>query len=305
MTYAKICREMMNMKVKNTQIINKHFDEERALFQSKSCLVKDCTFDKGESPLKESEDIRLENCTFSYKYPLWYSKDIEVNHTTWNEMARAGVWYTKNINVIDAMIIAPKNFRRCEKLTLKNVKFPNALETLWNCKDIVLNNVEIHGDYFGMNCKDIYVDHLTVDGNYCFDGVKNVEIHHAKLNTKDAFWNSKNITIYDSYISGEYLGCNSKNLTFINCTIESLQGLCYIENLVMKNCTFVNTTLAFEYSSCDVEINGDIDSILNPSSGVIKVDHIKELIIQKDKIDPSKVKIICDHIDAYLDEPHF
>ena len=32
---------------------------------------------------------------------------------------------------------------------------------------------------------------------------------------------------------------------------------------------------------------------------------IKELILQKDKINPSKTKIVCEKIDAYLDEPHF
>ena len=44
----------------------------------------------------------------------------------------------------------------------------------------------------------------------------------------------------------------------LNCTIESLQGMCYIDNLVMKNCKLLNTTLAFEYSTIDVEITDGI-----------------------------------------------
>ena len=84
-----------------------------------------------------------------------------------------------------------------------------------------------------------------------------------------------------------------KNLTLINCTIESLQGMCYIDNLVMKNCKLINTTLAFEYSSVDAKIHGTIDSVLNPSSGVIRADEIKELTVEKDKVDPSKTKIFC------------
>ena len=118
-----------------------------------------------------------------------------------------------------------------------------------------------------------------------------MEIHNAKLLSKDAFWNSENVTVYDSFISGEYLGWNAKNLTLVNCTIESLQGMCYIDNLVMKNCKLINTTLAFEYSSVDAKIHGTIDSVLNPSSGVIRVDEIKELTVEKDKVDPSKTKI--------------
>ena len=118
-----------------------------------------------------------------------------------------------------------------------------------------------------------------------------IEVHNATMLSKDAFWNSENVTVYDSFISGEYLGWNAKNLTLVNCTIESLQGMCYIDNLVMKNCKLINTTLAFEYSSVDAKIHGTIDSVLNPSSGVIRADEIKELTVEKDKVDPSKTKI--------------
>ena len=116
-------------------------------------------------------------------------------------------------------------------------------------------------------------------------------VRNSKLLSKDAFWNSENVTVYDSFISGEYLGWNAKNLTLINCTIESLQGMCYIDNLVMKNCKLINTTLAFEYSTCDVQINGKVDSVINPASGTITAGEIGELIMEKDKIDPSKTVI--------------
>ena len=69
--------------------------------------------------------------------------------------------------------------------------------------------------------------------------------------------------------------------------------MCYIDNLVMKNCKLINTTLAFEYSSVDAEITSKIDSVLNPSSGTITAESIDELIIEKDKIDPSKTVITC------------
>lgn len=32
---------------------------------------------------------------------------------------------------------------------------------------------------------------------------------------------------------------------------------------------------------------------MNPSAGVIRADRINELILEKDKADPSKTKIIC------------
>ena len=55
----------------------------------------------------------------------------------------------------------------------------------------------------------------------------------------------------------------------------------------------LNTTLAFEYSTVDADITGKIDSVLNPSGGIIRADSISELIIEKDKVDPGKTRIIC------------
>ena len=144
------------------------------------------------------------------------------------------------------------------------------------------------------------IRNFRMSGNYSFDGVKNVEIHNARMMTKDAFWNSENVTVYDSYICGEYLGWNAKNLTLINCTIESLQGMCYIDNLVMKNCRLLNTTLAFEYSSVDAEIVSGIESVMNPTSGTIRAEHIGELIMEPDKVDVSRTKIICRDENAEL-----
>lgn len=267
---------------------------ERALFKQENTDIYDTIFDDGESPLKESRGIALYGSMFKWKYPLWYAKDIHATDCTWFDMARAGVWYSDDVIVDNALIEAPKNFRRCNNLTLNNVTFVDAAETLWSCNNVKLNNVTAKGDYFAMNTNNVRIDGFKLVGNYSFDGCRNVEIHGANMLSKDSFWNTDNVTVYDSFISGEYLGWNAKNLTLINCTIESLQGMCYIDNLVMKNCKLINTTLAFEYSSVDADINSKIDSVMNPSSGIIRAEHIDNLILEKDKIDPSKTKIICE-----------
>lgn len=266
---------------------------ERALFNRQDLYIVDTIFDDGESPLKECRNIELEGSMFKWKYPIWYSRDIKVRNCTWFEMARAGVWYSDNVDIEDSIVHAPKNFRRCDGLKLKNVIIPDAAETLWNCNNVVMDNVTANGDYFAMNSTNMKINDFKLTGNYSFDGCRNLEIHNAKMLSKDAFWNSDNITVYDSFISGEYLGWNAKNLTLVNCIIESLQGMCYIDNLVMKNCKLINTTLAFEYSTVEADITSKIDSVMNPSGGTIKAEHIDTLIIEKDKVDPSKTKIIA------------
>lgn len=276
------------------EIRQKILTGERALFQAADLKIYDTIFDDGESPLKHSKNIEIYGSMFKWKYPLWYSENIMLDGCSIFEMGRAGIWYTNNITVTDTVIEAPKNFRRCSGVTLERVNFSNAAETLWNCTNVTLRNVTAKGDYFAMNCSDIEVDSLKLVGNYSFDGGKNITVRNSTLLSKDAFWNCDNVTVYDSFISGEYLGWNSKNITLINCTIESLQGMCYIENLVMKNCKLINTPLAFEYSTVDAEIISHIDSVKNPCSGVIKAKSIGELIMENDKIDISKTKIICE-----------
>ncbi len=284
----------MNVINKDRKEINQeYFTGERPLFHEEHISVHDTIFAEGESPLKECSDIELKNSMFQWKYPLWYSKNVTAKDCTWFEMARAGVWYSSNLDIKNAVIEAPKNFRRCRELALTNVCLPNAAETLWSCDGVLLEHVTAKGDYFAMNSRNIKIKDFQLVGNYSFDGAVNVEIHNAKMMSKDAFWNSENVTVYDSFISGEYLGWNAKNLTLVNCTIESLQGMCYIENLVMKNCKLLHTTLAFEYSTVDVEIQGKVDSVMNPAGGIIRADEIGELILEEDKVNPAKTEIVC------------
>ena len=106
--------------MENTTVLSRRlFTGERALFGSKKLSITDSVFENGESPLKESKDISLDTCLFRWKYPLWYCKHIDVKNCTWFDMARAGVWHTDDITVCDSSIEAPKNFRRCDGLTLK------------------------------------------------------------------------------------------------------------------------------------------------------------------------------------------
>lgn len=266
---------------------------ERAMYNTHNCEIIDTTFADGESPLKESSDLRLEGCIFKWKYPLWYCKNVNVENTTWLETARSGIWYTENITVKNSFIEAPKQFRRSKDIYIENTMIPNAEEFLWNCENITLKNVQARGNYFAMNSKNITVSDFTLSGNYAFDGASNIEIHNAKLNSKDSFWNCENVVVYDSIIIGEYLGWNSKNLTFINCTIDSNQGMCYMDGIKMVNCKLLNTDLAFELcSNIDADIKSKVISIKNPISGSIKALGVGDIILDKEMIDPSKTKIV-------------
>lgn len=284
-----------------TKIYGKRFSQERPLFNEKNLYIENCTFDTGESPLKETSDIEMSGGAFEWKYPLWYARNVKVKGTYFAENARAGIWYSEDISLEDCQIDAPKEFRRCRNIRLSNVKIPNAAETLWNNSNVELCNVEAAGDYFAMGTENIKVSHLTLNGNYSFDGCRNVEITDSRLYSKDCVWNAENVTIRDSYIEGEYLAWNSKNVTLINCTVKSLQGLCYIDNLKLVNCKLEGTSLAFEYSTVEAEVIDSIDSVMNPLSGKITAPRIDKLIMDRTKIVPEKTGIIAE-VAVTLDE---
>lgn len=268
------------------------FTGERALYDIHNKEIIDSKFEDGESPLKECSNLRVINCIFGWKYPMWYSDDIYCFRSTLLETARSGIWYTNRITMENCIIEAPKTFRRCDGIYLKNCCIPHAQETLWNCKNIEMEHISAVGDYLGLNAENVKIDNLKLIGNYAFDGGKNIEIINSNLSSKDSFWNCENVVVKDSVIIGEYLGWNSKNLTFINCTIESHQGMCYIDGLKMINCKIINTDLCFEFcSNVEAIIDSNIDSVKNPYSGYIKARKIGELILDPKYVDKNKIKI--------------
>lgn len=285
-------RQVLQPRPHTHEVVRQRFVGERSLFMSRDLLVGNCVFEDGESPLKESRNIDVDQTIFRWKYPLWYCNDVQVTGSAFLEMSRSGIWYTNGIRMSGCTIEAPKEFRRCQGVTIEHCSFAHAAETLWSCSDISLTDVSATGDYFAMNSSQVRAHDFQLVGNYAFDGGRDIEISNARLLSKDAFWNCENVVIRDSFIVGEYLGWNSRNLVFENCAIESLQGLCYIDGLTMRNCTLVNTTLAFEYcQNIDAQIASHIDSVKNPLSGTISAASIGELIFDDPAVDRTKTRI--------------
>ena len=262
-------------------IKDQYFEGERPLYARHGLRVENVTIGPGESSLKEGSDLEAENCEFQGKYPFWECKNVTIKNCIFREGGRAAIWYSKDIEMADCLVEAPKMFRRISDLKLENVKFPNALETFWDCKDIEAKNIEADkGDYIFMHCSDIKIDGFRLQGNYSFQYAKDVVIRNADMDTKDAFWEAEDVTVYDSRINGEYLGWYSKNLHLVNCKIGGTQPLCYCENLVLENCVFEeDADLAFEYSDVEASIIGPVTSVKNPRSGRINADSYGEVVL--------------------------
>ena len=274
-------------------ICNTEFGGERPLFGSHSVKLENVVIHAGESAIKEGSDIIAINCRFEGKYPFWHINRFNIKNCLFTEGARAALWYSHDLLMEDTVVDAPKMFRDMTKIKLQRVKLTDALETLWNCKDIEFDDVTVdHGDYLFMHSENIKINNYRHNGNYAFQYCKNIEIKNAVLNAKDSFWNSENITVYDSEINGEYLGWHSKNLRLVNCKLSGTQPLCYADNLILENCSFASDSdLAFEYSTLNAKINGKIPSVKNPTSGKIEADEIGEIILDNNIRQPADCKI--------------
>ncbi|MBQ9463203.1 MAG: DUF3737 family protein [Bacteroidales bacterium] len=262
-------------------ISNKEFGGERPLYCERNLRLENVTIHAGESALKETAAIEAVGCRFEGKYPFWCCDGFTMRDCLFTEGARAALWYSRNLLMEDTLVEAPKMFREMQDLKLRRVRIPNAAETLWGCRNVELEDVEIQkGDYLFMHSSDIRVKGLELQGNYSFQYCRNVEIRNSVLHTKDAFWETENVTVYDSEIDGEYLGWYSKNLRLVNCRIGGTQPLCYADGLVLENCTFApDADLAFEYSAVNADIRGSVTSVKNPRSGRIVAGSYGEIIL--------------------------
>ncbi|MDR2882650.1 MAG: DUF3737 family protein [Alistipes sp.] len=274
-------------------ISNRFYEGERPLFATRDIRLENVKFYPGESAIKECRDMEAHRCEFMCKYPFWHNDGAVIDECLFTVYSRAAIWYSRNIRMTNSRVEAPKMFRELDGLQLDNVKLTTAGETMWNCRDITIRNVEARGgDYIFMKCVGIDIDGFRLQGNYSFQDVKNVVVRNAVLDSKDAFWKTGNVTVYDSEITGEYLGWHSRNLRLVNCRISGTQPLCYCTGLVLENCTMdADCDLAFEYSTVEADVKGNIVSVKNPAGGHITADGIGEIILDENCKNPGACTI--------------
>lgn len=274
---------------------NKRFGEERALYNSKDLQIIDCKFDgeeDGESALKESNNIIVDNCYFNLRYPFWHDEKLTIKNCELTNLCRAALWYSKDIKINDSKLFGIKALRECNDIEINKSEI-DSLEFGWRSKNIKVLDTKIRNcEYLFFESKNINIDNVDLQGKYTFQYVENLEINNSILDTKDAFWHSKNVVVRNSTIKGQYLAWYSEDVTLINCKIVGTQPLCYCKNLKLIDCEMIDTDLAFEYSDVEASIKGSILSVKNPKSGKIVADEIKEIILHD-----SKIECKCEIVD--------
>lgn len=269
------------------------FSEERALYHLRDACIKNCRFEgeeDGESAMKEGANLRVEECYFDLRYPLWHVTNAVITQSVTTENCRAALWYDNNVSLINCTMNGIKALRECRNITMNNTNATSP-EFGWKCKNVKISGGYIQSEYAFLLSENLKVYGFDFKGKYSFQYVKNAKFVRCTFDTKDAFWHTKNVVVTDSVIKGEYLGWYSENLTLIRCKIIGTQPLCYCKGLKLIDCETENCDLSFEYSKVKATIKGEIVSVKNPESGKITADKIGEIIL-KDSVRKNRAKIL-------------
>ncbi len=253
------------------KIEGKRFGEERALYASHGVHVRNCSFDgeeDGESALKESSHVLVEDTYCNLRYPFWHDTVLELRGCQLTELCRAALWYSKEISVSNSRLFGIKALRECANVKISDSEIRSA-EFGWMARDVELSDATAEGEYFFFRGADIRAKKLNFRGKYSFQYVENALFEDCVLDTKDAFWHAKNVTVRNSVVKGEYLAWYSDGLTLENCKIIGTQPLCYCTNLKLIDCEMIDTDLSFERSHVEATIVAPLISIKNPYSGSI------------------------------------
>jgi len=275
-------------------IEDKSFDMERALYASSGLLVKNCRFDgpaDGESALKESRDVALENCFFNLRYPCWHDDGVKITGGEMTGMCRAALWYSQNVEIDHTKLHGIKALRECSHIKMRGCDVVSP-EFGWSVHDIEMADTTVESEYFMMRSDKLRFDNVTLKGKYSFQYIEDSVFENCSFDTKDAFWHAKNVTVRNSTIKGEYLAWYCENVTFENCKIIGAQPLCYCKGLKLIDCQMIDTDLSFEKSQVEATLTAPIASIKNPLSGHIYVPQVGE-IIRDDASSQGEVIVQC------------
>lgn len=108
-----------------TNINNRTFDEERALYGSRGVELENCRFDgpaDGESALKEARDVKVKDCFFNLRYPFWHDTDLLIDGSELTPNCRAALWYSERVTIRDSRLHGIKALRECADAKLVNCR---------------------------------------------------------------------------------------------------------------------------------------------------------------------------------------
>ena len=165
------------------EIVGKTFDEERALYGSDDLVVKQCKIQgpaDGESALKESSNIKVEDSFFDLRYPFWhdYHLIVEISEMTIN--CRAPLWYSRMLKISRISLEGKYSFQYIEDALFEDCTF-DTKDAFWHAKDVTVRNCKIKGEYLGWYSENLTLDNCTIIGTQALCYCKGLRLINCEM----------------------------------------------------------------------------------------------------------------------------
>ena len=183
---------------------NERFGQERALYMTRSALIRNCRFEgeeDGESALKESKYLTVEYCFFDLRYPFWHVDGLHLRDSEMTPNCRAALWYDRDITIERCNLHGIKAVRECRNVSLRDCDIDSP-EFGWHSKNVHLSGGKVTSEYAFLGSDGVQLDGVDFRGKYSFQYAKGVRLKNCVLNTKDAFWHTKGARAEDCIING-------------------------------------------------------------------------------------------------------
>lgn len=272
---------------------NQTFNGDKILCDSKDILIYDSTFTSEEDILclKNSENVKMYNVTFTSKMPLWHCVDIELHNGSFDLLKSRPLWHCESVLLRYAEFYANKSIRHSSTIRCQNITVDHANEFSWKNDHITINDSVIIGDTPIYECSNVKLSNTKITGDTALNYVNTADIRRCQIDSNNSLWYSEDVTISGSKLNGDYIGWYSKNLTIKDSVINSTHSFYSCENLKIENCIFKTSDSLFEDSTITVHVISPLESIINPKSGIITAKSIGKAILNSEVKDNVEINV--------------
>ena len=147
---------------------NQTMDSERALYGSCGIMVRNCKFDgpaDGESALKESSDVVVEDSYFNLRYPFWHVHGLTIRNSEMTDKCRASMWYSDHIDISGSKLHGIKALRECSKVTITSSGIISP-EFGWSVHGLKMTDTTAESEYFLMRSSESHKFHPQYQGRF-------------------------------------------------------------------------------------------------------------------------------------------
>ena len=161
-----------------TRYENERFGQERALYMTRSALIKNCRFE-GD----------------------WHVEGLRLRDSEMTKNCRAALWYDRDITIERCKLHGIKAVRECKNVSLRDCDIDSP-EFGWHSRNISLSGGKMTSEYAFLGSDGVHLDGVEFHGKYSFQYAKGVRLKNCVLNTKDAFWHTKGARAEDCHQRG-------------------------------------------------------------------------------------------------------